>query len=243
MLRPLSARARAATVPSVPTAPPVPAVPPAPPPPGRPDAPRLQPVTLAGDHVVLEPLRPDHHDGLVDAVRDGRVWELWFTAVPSPETMAGEVERRLALQRAGTMLPFTARRAGDGTVVGMTTFMDVDLSVPRLEIGSTWNAASARRTGVNTESKLLLMAHAFDVLGCEVVEYRTHWLNHGSRAAIERLGAHYDGRLRAHRRMPDGTLRDTVVYSVSAAEWPAVRSGLRHRLDAAARAGGPGGGR
>lgn len=199
----------------------------------------LQPVTLTGQHVVLEPLSADHHDGLVEAVRDGALWELWYTSVPSPETMAAEVERRLALQRAGTMLPFTARRASDGpnggAVVGMTTYMDVDLSVPRVEIGSTWNAASTQRTGTNTESKLLLMTHAFEQLGCEVVELRTHWLNRQSRAAIERLGARYDGRLRAHRRMPDGSLRDTVVYSVVASEWPAVRAGLRHRLDRAGR--------
>lgn len=203
----------------------------------------LQPVTLTGEHVVLEPLSPDHHDGLVTAARDGALWELWYTSVPTPEAMAAEIERRLALQRAGTMLPFTARRAGGGrsggpsggAVVGMTTYMDVDLSVPRVEIGSTWNAASTQRTATNTESKLLLMTHAFEQLGCEVVEFRTHWLNRQSRAAIERLGAHYDGRLRAHRRMPDGSLRDTVVYSVVASEWPAVRSGLRHRLDRAER--------
>ena len=200
--------------------------------------PSLEPVTLTGEHVVLEPLRSDHHDGLVEAARDGALWELWYTSVPAPEAMAAEVERRLALQRAGSMLPFTARRAGGGpsggAVVGMTTFMDVDLTVPRVEIGSTWNAASTQRTGTNTESKLLLMGHAFEVVGCAVVEFRTHWLNRQSRAAIERLGAHYDGRLRAHRRMADGSLRDTVVYSVVAAEWPAVRSGLRHRLGRAA---------
>lgn len=195
-----------------------------------PPEPSLAPVTLVGEHVVLEPLRPDHHDGLVAAASDGALWELWYTSVPTPDAMAAEIERRLDLQRAGTMVPFTARRAGDGTVVGMTTFMDVDLSVPRVEIGSTWNAASAQRTGTNTESKLLLMTRAFETVGCEVVELRTHWLNRQSRAAIERLGARYDGRLRAHRRMADGSLRDTVVYSVVAAEWPAVRAGLRHRL-------------
>lgn len=195
-------------------------------------------MTLTGEHVVLEPLHPDHHDDLVAAARDGALWELWYTSVPTPEAMAAEIERRLALQRAGTMLPFTARRAdgpSGGAVVGMTTYMDVDLAVPRVEIGSTWNAASTQRTGTNTESKLLLMTHAFEQLGCEAVEFRTHWLNRQSRAAIERLGARYDGRLRAHRRMPDGSLRDTVVYSVVASEWPAVRSGLRHRLGRAGR--------
>lgn len=188
------------------------------------------PVTLTGDVVVLEPLSHDHHHGLVDAVSDGRLWELWYTHVPTPGGMAAEIDRRLGLAQEGRMLPFTARRADDGRVLGMTTYMDPDLAVPRLEIGSTWNAASTQRTATNTESKLLLLTHAFEVLGCEVVELRTHWLNRQSRAAIERLGAHYDGRLRAHRRMPDGSLRDTVVYSVSAAEWPGVRSNLRFRL-------------
>ncbi len=187
-------------------------------------------MTLTGDVVVLEPLSHDHHDGLVEAVSDGRLWELWFTHVPTPEGMAAEIDRRLRLAREGRMLPFTARRADDGRVLGMTTYMDPDLAVPRLEIGSTWNAASTQRTATNTESKLLLLTHAFEALGCEVVEFRTHWLNQRSRAAIERLGAHYDGRLRAHRRMPDGSLRDTVVYSVSAAEWHGVRSHLRSRL-------------
>ncbi len=195
-------------------------------------------MTLTGDLVVLEPLSHDHHDGLVGAAEDGRLWELWYTAVPSPEGMTAEIDRRLALAAEQRMLPFTARRADDGRVLGMTTYMDPDLAVPRLEIGSTWNAASTQRTGTNTESKLLLMTHAFEELGCELVEFRTHWLNQQSRTAIERLGAHYDGRLRAHRRMPDGTLRDTVVYSVSAMEWPAVAAGLRHRLHRLHRARG-----
>jgi RimJ/RimL family protein N-acetyltransferase len=189
----------------------------------------LEPVTLSGDLVTLEPLRREHHDELVDAVRDGRLWELWYTSVPSPEDMAAEIERRLAEQAAGTMLPFTVRRAG-AAAVGMTTYMNVEADVPRLEIGSTWTAASAQRTGVNAESKLLLLTHAFDVLGCLAVEFRTHWHNAQSRAAIARLGARQDGVLRNHRRLPDGSLRDTVVYSITDAEWPAVRAGLRHRL-------------
>jgi N-acetyltransferase len=188
-----------------------------------------EPVRLAGGSVVLEPLSHDHHGGLVEAASDGRLWELWYTSVPSPEEMRAEVDRRLAEQAAGRMLPFTVRRA-DGPVVGMTTYMNIEADVPRLEIGSTWTARSAQGTPVNPESKLLLLGHAFEALGCLAVEFRTHWHNRQSRAAIERLGAKQDGVLRHHRRMPDGSLRDTVVYSVTDSEWPAVRAGLHARL-------------
>jgi N-acetyltransferase len=192
----------------------------------------LQPVTLAGDLVTLEPLCHAHHDGLVSAVRDGELWNLWYTAVPRPEAVEAEIDRRLGLQRVGSMLPFTTRRNDTGEVIGMTTYMNVDPSVRRVEIGSTWNARSAQRTGTNAESKLLLLAHAFEQLECIAVEFRTHWMNRQSRAAIERLGAKQDGVLRNHSRMPDGSLRDTVVYSVIDSEWPAVRNELRRRLDA-----------
>ena len=194
----------------------------------------LSPVTLTGERVTLEPLSHEHHDDLVEAVRDGRLWELWYTSVPTPEGMAAEIDARLAQQAAGTMLPFAMRRNDTGRVVGMTTFMNIEADVPRLEIGSTWTAASAQRTGLNAEAKLLLLGHAFDVLGCLAVEFRTHWHNHQSRTAIARLGAKQDGVLRNHRRMPDGSLRDTVVFSILDSEWPAVRNGLRHRLDRAA---------
>ena len=190
----------------------------------------LSPLSLTGDLVGLEPLHPDHHDQLVDAVRDGRLWELWYTSVPAPDAMAAEIEDRLAQQAAGTMLPFAVRHNATGRLVGMTTYLNVELDVPRLEIGATWTARWAQRTGVNAESKLLLLTNAFDVLGCIAVEFRTHWHNLQSRAAIERLGAKQDGVLRNHRRAPDGSLRDTVVYSITDAEWPAVRAGLRHRL-------------
>jgi N-acetyltransferase len=192
----------------------------------------IEPLVLAGDLVVLEPLRPDHHDELVAAASDGRLWELWYTAVPTPDEMHAEIDRRLAEQAAGTMLPFTVRRSG-GAAVGMTTYMNIEADVPRLEIGSTWTAAAAQRTGVNTEAKLLLLTHAFEALGCLAVEFRTHWHNRQSRAAIERLGAKLDGVLRNHRRLPDGSLRDSVVYSITDREWPAVRTGLRARLAAA----------
>jgi RimJ/RimL family protein N-acetyltransferase len=195
----------------------------------------LEPVHLRGQLARLDPLHPDDHDGLVDAVRDGRLWELWYTSVPAPEQVAADVERRLAEQRAGTVLPFTVRRQDTGAVVGMTTFLNPDPVTARLEIGSTWLARSAQGTGVNADSKLLLLTHAFEALGCVAVEFRTHWLNHASRAAIARLGAKQDGVLRNHRRMPDGSLRDTVVFSVIESEWPAVRSGLRHRVAVAVR--------
>lgn len=190
----------------------------------------LEPLTLTGELVVLEPLTRDSHDPLVEAAADGELWRLWYTTVPRPEGMRAEIERRLALRERGEMLPFTVRRVGDGRVVGMTTYLNVDPGTPRVEIGSTWTARSAQGTGVNAESKLLLLGHAFDMLGCAVVEFRTHWHNRQSREAIERLGAKLDGVLRSHRRMPDGILRDTVCYSVLDGEWPAVRAGLHLRL-------------
>ena len=195
-----------------------------------PDRGLLEPVTLTGDLVTLEPLTTGHVDALAAAASDGRLWELWYTSVPSPEGMADDVAEKLAARDAGAMLPFVTRRRDTGTVVGVTTYCNVDAGTPRLEIGYTWTAASAQRTGVNAESKLLLLTHAFEVLGCIAVEFRTHWHNVQSRTAIARLGAKQDGVLRNHRRMPDGSLRDTVVFSITDAEWPAVRAGLRHRL-------------
>ena len=190
----------------------------------------LTPLRLSGTHARLEPLAPEHHDGLVAAVRDGELWRLWYTAIPAPDAMRAEITRRLGLQRSGTMLPFTAFDAA-GRIVGMTMYMDADPAHRRVEIGSTWTAQSAQRGPFNTESKLLLLAHAFDTLGCIAVELRTHVLNQQSRRAIERLGARLDGVLRNHRRMPDGTMRDTCVYSVIDSEWPAVKTHLRWQLD------------
>ncbi len=192
--------------------------------------PWLAPVTLSSPHVRLEPLAPGHHDALCEAARDGELWRLWYTAVSSPEGMAAEIERRLALQAAGSMLPFTVFDA-TGRVVGMTTFMHVDAKHRRVEIGSTWTASSAQRTPLNTAAKRLLLAHAFEQLECIAVEFRTHRLNTQSRRAIERLGAQLDGILRAHQRASDGSLRDTAVYSITAAEWPAVRSHLDWQLN------------
>jgi N-acetyltransferase len=193
----------------------------------------LSPVTLTGDVVRLEPLAREHSDALVAAASDGRLWEHWYTSVPSPDAMAADIESRLAMQAAGTMLPFVVRRLSDGVVVGESTYCNIEADVPRLEIGHTWTARSAQRTGVNAESKLLLLTHAFEQLGCIAVEFRTHWHNLQSRTAIARLGAKQDGVLRNHRRLPDGSLRDTVVFSILDSEWPAVRNGLRYRLDRA----------
>ncbi len=193
----------------------------------------LQPVTLSGDLVSLSPLDRADVDALADASADGDLATLQYTTVPSPAQMADWVETCLARQATGTFLPFVARRLDTGAVIGMTTFCNVLPEQRRVEIGHTWNAVSAQRSGTNTESKLLLLQHAFDAWDCIAVEFRTHWLNQQSRRAIERLGAKQDGVLRNHQRMPDGTLRDTVVYSILPHEWSAVRAELRRRLDAA----------
>lgn len=190
----------------------------------------FEPITLTGQFVTLEPLSHDHHDGLVEAVRDGELWKLWYTSVPDPAAMAAEIERRLALQDKGSMLPFATRLNASGRIIGMTTYMNIDAATPRVEIGSTWNAASAHGSGSNPDSKLLLLRHAFESLGCPAVEFRTHWLNQQSREAIARLGAKQDGILRNHSRTSDGVLRDTVVFSILEHEWPAVRNGLEFRL-------------
>jgi N-acetyltransferase len=187
------------------------------------------PVELSGPHATLRPLAREHLEGLCDASRDGELWKLWYTAVPSTEGMAAEIDRRLALQSAGSMLPFTVQDAG-GRIVGMTTYMHIDATHRRVEIGSTWTAASAQRSALNTQCKRLLLGHAFDRLGCIAVEFRTHRLNTQSRRAIERLGAQLDGILRCHQLSPNGALRDTAVYSITAAEWPTVRAHLDWQL-------------
>jgi RimJ/RimL family protein N-acetyltransferase len=189
----------------------------------------LEPVSLKGRHGRLVPLSPDHHDALADAVRDGELWKLWYTTVPAPEGIGAEIDRRLGLQAEGKMLPFTVLDA-DRKPVGMTTFMNVDAPNRRLEIGSTWYAKSVQRTALNTECKLMLLTHAFEDLDCIAVEFRTHVLNTQSRRGIERLGARLDGTLRSHSIMPNGTIRDTVVYSITAPEWPMVRSHLNWQL-------------
>lgn len=190
----------------------------------------LEPITLAGEHAVLEPLAAGHAEALAAACADGRLWELWYANVPRPEAMGDEIARRLALQKSGSMLPFVVRHKSTERLVGMTTYMNVDALNRRLEIGSTWYAAGVQRTPLNTECKLMLLRHAFESLGCIAVEWRTHFMNHRSRRAIERLGAKLDGVLRSHARLADGSLRDTAVYSVTAAEWPAVHANLAWQL-------------
>ena len=190
----------------------------------------LQPITLTGKLVRLEPLSHDHHDGLVAAASDGEMWDRWYTSVPRPEGMRAEIDRRLALMEQGLMQPFTTIRVADDEVIGMTTFMDIVPAVPRLEIGHTWNRASAHGTGTNPESKLLLMTHAFEVWEVETVRLRTHKMNLQSRAAIERLGAELEGLLRADSIDAQGVVRDTAQYSVLARTWPMVKANLEHRL-------------
>ncbi|MDQ0140262.1 GNAT family N-acetyltransferase [Cupriavidus necator] len=190
----------------------------------------VKPVTLVGRHATLEPLRAEHADGLRTACADGELWKLWYTSVPAPERMEAEIARRLDLQQRGSMLPFAVRDAA-GELAGMTTYMNIDAANRRVEIGSTWYARRVQRTPLNTECKLMLLGHAFDHLDCIAVEFRTHWMNQQSRAAIARLGARQDGVLRNHMRMPDGSLRDTVVFSIIASEWPAVRQHLQFQLE------------
>jgi N-acetyltransferase len=192
--------------------------------------PWLEPVILKGAHARLEPLSHQHLDGLTEAVKDGELWKLWYTLIPRPEDMGKEIERRLSLQAAGSMLPFTVFDAA-GKIAGMTTYMNVDAANRRVEIGSTWYAKSVQRSALNTQCKLLLLAHAFDKLGCIAVEFRTHFFNQQSRRGIERLGAKLDGILRNHQVATNGTLRDTVVYSIIASEWPTVRAHLTYQLN------------
>jgi N-acetyltransferase len=190
----------------------------------------LEPVILRGEHARLEPLSHEHRDALIEAVSDGQLWKLWYTSVPRQEDMAKEIERRLSLQSAGAMLPFTVFDAA-GRIAGMTTYMNVDAANRRVEIGSTWYAKRVQRTGLNTQCKLLLLTHAFERLNCIAVEFRTHFFNHQSRRGIERLGAKLDGVLRSHQIAPNGTLRDTVVYSIIAAEWQTVKAHLNYQLN------------
>ena len=188
------------------------------------------PVTLKGGHATLEPLSLAHEAEAIEAVKDGELWQLWYTSIPSPERVRADIERRLGLQQKGSMLPFAVRDA-KGRMVGMTTYMNIDAAHRRVEIGSTWTAQSAQRGPLNTESKLMLLTHAFEQLDCIAVEFRTHFFNQQSRRAIERLGAKLDGILRSHQRTPDGSLRDTCVYSIVTSEWPAVKAHLRFQLD------------
>jgi N-acetyltransferase len=188
------------------------------------------PLTLPGKIARLEPLSQAHHDDLVAAVKDGEFWNLWYTTIPSPAGMRDNIDQRLAQLAAGTMLPFAVIEQASGKAVGMTTYLNIDSVNRRVEIGATWYARRVQETGLNAECKLLLLSHAFDTLGCIAVEFRTHFFNQQSRRAIERLGAKLDGILRNHLVTPNGTLRDTCVYSIIAGEWPVVKAQLEWRL-------------
>ncbi len=195
----------------------------------------LAPPLLADARVRLEPLAPAHAPALETAAADGRLWELFYTAVPAPGEAAAYVDTALRGQAEGRILAFAVREIASDTIIGSTRYCNIDADLPRLEIGYTWYAARWQRTHVNTACKRLLLAHAFEVMDCVAVELRTDVLNRASQRAIERLGAQRDGVLRQHQRRRDGSLRDTVVYSVTAAEWPALRKLLDLRLARAAQ--------
>ncbi len=180
--------------------------------------------------VRLEPLSNEHHADLCAAVAVGDLSDTWFASVPSPEQMQAEIDRRVDLQRHGAMAPWAIVPVATERAAGMTTFMNLDPTHRRLEIGSTWIGTDWQGTRINAAAKLLLLSRAFEELDCIAVEFRTHWHNHRSRAAIARLGAKQDGVLRNHMVWRDGTLRDTVVFSIIHTEWPTVRRGLQARL-------------
>ena len=190
----------------------------------------LLPTDLEGVSVKLIPLSMSHSDDLKEAVSDGQLNNLWYTNIPTEEGVEGEIERRLKLQKLGTMTPFSVVHTKRNKVVGLTTFMNMDPTNKRVEIGSTWYRKDVQRTGINTECKLLLMSYAFETLDCIAVEFRTHCMNRQSRRAIERLGAKLDGVLRSHMVLANGTIRDTAVYSVIRSDWDAVKVNLRWML-------------
>lgn len=189
---------------------------------------RVHPLTLHDGDLQLEPLALHHEAGLRAAAADGELWNLHFTSVPESEDTRGYIERALAMQAAGNRLPFAVRWQGE--IVGSTSYHDIVADIARLEIGYTWYAKRCQRSALNTRCKLLLMGHAFDTLGAALVGWRTDNLNLASQAAIERLGAQKDGVLRHHGRRRDGTVRDSVMYSMTAAEWPAARERLQQRM-------------
>ena len=189
-----------------------------------------QPVTLEGHGVRLEPLARAHHDGLIAAANDGELWKLWYTSVPEPEQTHAYISAALAGTEAGHMLPWAVRDLANDTIVGTTRYHDIVAVVDRVEIGYTWYARRCQKSHVNTACKLLLLGHAFDVLECEVVGFRTDNFNFASQQAIAALGAKKDGVIRHHQPRRDGTVRDTVMFSILAAEWPDVKRHLELRL-------------
>jgi RimJ/RimL family protein N-acetyltransferase len=191
----------------------------------------VEPITLKGSRATLEPLGLEHEDGLRRAAADGELWRLWYTSVAAPDKMGAYVATALDMRERLGAMPFIVRESASGEIVGCTRYFNVDAANRRLEIGHTWYAKRAQRTAINTECKLLLLTHAFEKLRCIAVEFRTHWFNHASREAIARLGAKQDGVLRNHQLGPDGSYRDTVVFSIIESEWPAVKRHLRFLLD------------
>lgn len=190
----------------------------------------IEPMTLKGRLATLEPLRREHEPALAEAAADGELWRLWYTSIAPPEKMHEYVATALDMRERSGAMPFAVRENETGAIVGCTRYFNVDAANRRLEIGHTWYARRVQRTGLNTECKLLLLTHAFETLRCIAVEFRTHWFNHASRAAIARLGAKQDGILRNHQLMLDGAKRDTVVFSIIDNEWPAVKLNLKFRL-------------
>lgn len=193
--------------------------------------PFIEPVTLRGEHATIEPLGREHEDALNRAAADGELWKLWYTSVAPPHKMREYIATALDMRDRQGAMPFTVRDSTDGKVVGCTRYFNVDAPNRRLEIGYTWYARRAQRTAINTECKLMLLTHAFEKLACIAVEFRTHWFNHASREAIARLGAKQDAVLRNHQLLPDGSKRDTVVFSIIDGEWPAVKRHLEFQLE------------
>ena len=191
----------------------------------------VEPITLTGTHASIEPLGREHEEALQRAVADGELWRLWYTTVPPPEKMDQYIAIALDMRERLDAMPFVIREKSSGEIVGCTRYFNVDATNRRLEIGHTWYSKRVQRGPINTECKLMLLTHAFEKLQCIAVEFRTHWFNHASRTAIERLGAKQDGVLRNHQVLADGSKRDTVVFSIIDGEWPAVKRHLRYQLE------------
>jgi RimJ/RimL family protein N-acetyltransferase len=191
----------------------------------------VDPITLTGSHARIEPLGREHEEALQRAVADGELWRLWYTTVPAPEKVGQYIAIALDMRERLDAMPFVIREKSSGEIVGCTRYFNVDATNRRLEIGHTWYSKRVQRGPINTECKLMLLTHAFEKLQCIAVEFRTHWFNHASRAAIERLGAKQDGVLRNHQVLADGSKRDTVVFSIIDGEWPAVKRHLCYQLE------------
>jgi N-acetyltransferase len=191
----------------------------------------IEPVTLTGAHASVEPLGTEHEQALERAAADGELWRLWYTSIAPPGKMGQYIATALDMRERLGAMPFVVRENASGEIVGCTRYFNVDETNRRLEIGHTWYSKRAQRTAINTECKLMLLTHAFEKLACIAVEFRTHWFNHASREAIARLGAKQDGVLRNHQLMPDGSRRDTVVFSIIDGEWLAVKQHLMFQIE------------